>query len=536
MSKLALKSTCIYTGKEEKILDGYVFIVGSTIKAVIEEKDVTPQMMEEFDLEDYGDSFIMPGFCDYHVHLVNTATILRDGDLRFTKSEEEAAKTLWEVNSDFPDKEFIMGGAWDEILWDKKQAPRKESLDKYFPDTPVFLLNKECHGAWVNSKTLELFGVNKDTPDPPSGKYYRDKEGNPTGYLHEGAVYEIQDKIFEMMDDAEIAEYAKAFIEEANRYGITSLGDVIGVSGVNYKAYQHLLDSNQLNARIFFSLEFVKSSSEIAEIMKKYKDDMLKCNGVKAFIDGTPQGHSGYMLEEYSDKNGEFGAPLIERQELFEKIQDFDKNDIQVRIHACGDAGVRSCLDAFENALKINGQRGNRHCVEHVEVIFPTDIERFGELGVIASLQPEHMPKYVFEDHPFHAILGEKRMDYAYPVGTILKAGGSLAFGTDSPVAPLNPTRGIYRSVNRLTNNGTPKGGWNPWERISVFEAINAYTSGGAYAGKMDHLIGVLEAGKRADITVLEKDIVENQNNLEAMQDVKALMTMVDGRIVYRKV
>lgn len=535
MLKLALKSKRIYTGKNQEILDGYVLTEGSIIKAVLEEKEVTPQMLAEFTVEDYGDSLMMPGFCDYHVHLVNTATILRDGDLRFTKSEEEAAKTLWEINKDAEGKEFIMGGAWDEILWDKKQTPSKESLDKYFPETPVFLLNKECHGAWVNSKTLELFGVNKDTPDPSSGSYKRDHEGNPTGYLHEGAVFEIQDKIYDMMSDEEIANYAKSFIEEANRYGITSLGDVVGVSGVNYKAYQHLLETKQLNARIFFSLEFEKSSKEILQVMKEYNCDMLKCNGVKAFIDGTPQGYTGYMLEGYSNNKDERGEPLIEQKELFEKVQDFDANNIQVRIHACGDAGVRLCLDAFENAIKENGNKGNRHCIEHVEVISPTDIERFGELGVVASLQPEHMPKYVFEDHPFHAILGEKRMEYTYPVGTILKTGGCLAFGTDSPVAPLNPTRGIYRAVNRLTNNGTPKGGWNPWERISIFEAINAYTSGGAYAGKMDHKIGTLEAGKKADIAVLEKDIVKNQHNLEVMSDVKALMTMVDGRIVYKR-
>lgn len=535
MSKLVLKSTRIYTGKEDEIIDGYVFIDGSEIEAVLEVKDVTAQMLEGFELQDYGDSFLMPGFCDYHVHLVNTATILRDGDLRFAKSEEEAAEMLWKINKDAQDKRFIMGGAWDEILWERKGAPSKESLDKYFPDTPVFLVNKECHGAWVNSKTLDLFGVDKDTPDPPKGVYFRDQEGNPTGYLHEGALYEIQDKIFDMMTDSEISEYAKSFIREANKYGITSLGDVIGVSGVNYKAYEHLLDTKQLNARIFFSLEFAKSSQEIAGIMKDYHDDMLKCNGVKAFIDGTPQGHTGYMLEEYSDKKGEVSFPLIKKDELFEKIKDFDKNGIQVRIHACGDAGVRCCLDAFENALEKNGQLNNRHCVEHIEVIFPTDIKRFAELGVVASVQPEHMPKYVFEDHPFHKILGEKRMAYAYPIGTILNAGGCLAFGTDSPVAPLNPTRGIYRAVNRLTNEGTPKGGWNPWEKISIFEAINAYTFGGVYAGKMDNLIGTLESGKKADITVLEKDIVENQNNLEIMLDVEALMTMVDGRIVHRK-
>lgn len=535
MSKVALKSTRITTGTTSQRIDGYVLITDDTIEAVLEKGMIDSLKLKDYEVEDYGDFPILPGFCDFHVHLVNTATILRDGDLRSTRSEEEAAKTLWEIHKNGEPRKVIMGGAWDNVLWGQKNPPRKETLDKYFPETPVFLLNNECHSAWVNSKALELFHITKDTPDPPHGYFHRDEEGNPTGFLHEEAVFTLQDRIFEMMDEEEIGNYAKSFIEEANRYGITSLGDVVGVSGVNYKAYQHLLDMNQLNARIFFYLEFEKEVEEIQKVMAHYSGSMLKCNGVKAFIDGTPQGYTGYMLEEYTDCKGETSFPLHQPEDLFEKVCAFDQEGIQVRIHACGDAGVRLCLDAYENAIKVNGTDNRRHCIEHIEAISPEDIPRFGKLGVVASIQPEHLPKYVFEDHPFHRILGEERMKYCWPIGSILKSGGPLVFGTDSPVAPLNPTRGLYRAVNRLTNYGTPKGGWNPWDRISMQEAVSAYTQGGAYAAHMDKEIGTLEPGKKADITVLEKDVFENQQNLEVMLDVKAVMTMVNGKTVYRK-
>lgn len=534
---IAIRSKYIYTNKEGQWIDGYVCIDGNSIHQLIpyEQREDFPQLMKAEDVYDFTDNLVLPGFCDFHVHLINSATIELDGDLRTAASEEEAARMLWERNKSKTKEQWVLGGAWDDILWNTSKEPSKAALDQYFPDVPVFALNKECHGAWVNSKTLEIFHITKETPDPPNGRISRDEEGNPAGYLHETAMFEVQKKIFERMSDEEVANYAKVFIKTANRCGITSLGDVVGVCPIRPEAYKYLEDSGGLNARIFFYVELEKPLKEVHELQRKYSSSMLKCCGVKAFIDGTPQGDSGYMLEGYWDNPKEKGTPMIDPDRFLELVKTFHKGDVQMRIHACGDAGVRLCLDSFETAQNLYGRKDLRHCIEHIEVTTPEDIPRFGELGVIASVQPEHLPKYDFVEHPFHKKLGPIRMNYSWPFESIRKGGGVLAYGTDSPVAPLDPWRGIFRAVNRLTNQLQPQGGWNPKERVSVEESVKAYTYGGIFAAGMEERLGTLEAGKLADMVVLDKNIFQICHDRDQMFHVKPLLTMVDGRIVYEE-
>ena len=272
---------------------------------------------------------------------------------------------------------------------------------------------------------------------------------------------------------------------------------------------------------------------KINRYKKLFNSNCLKCGGAKGFIDRTPMGYTGYMLEGYSDNPSEKSKPLIEEKEFREIVAEFDANNVQLRMHACGDAGVRLCLDSFEEAQTINNTGNRRHCIEHIEVTTPEDILRFGPLNVIASVQPEHMPKYNFDAHPFHKILGEERMRYAWPFGTIHKEGGTLVFGSDSPVAFFAPCRGVFRAVTRLTNESTPAGGWNPKEKVKVHEALRAYTWGGAFGAGMEKKVGTLEKGKLADIAIFSDNIFERAQDLDIMFDNKAIMTVVDGRIVY---
>ena len=262
---ITIRSKYIYTNKEGQWIDGYVCIDGNSIHQLIpyEKREDFPQLMKAEDVYDFTDNLVLPGFCDFHVHLINSATIELDGDLRTAASEEEAARMLWERNKSKTKEQWVLGGAWDDILWNTSKEPSKAALDQYFPDVPVFALNKECHGAWVNSKTLEIFHITKETPDPPNGRISRDEEGNPAGYLHETAMFEVQKKIFERMSDEEVANYAKVFIKTANRCGITSLGDVVGVCPIRPEAYKYLEDSGGLNARIFFYVELEKPLKEV---------------------------------------------------------------------------------------------------------------------------------------------------------------------------------------------------------------------------------------------------------------------------------
>ena len=532
-TKKAFRCDNIYTGTNGlATIDGYVITDGNRIVSVGTE-DQVKDYLSDVEKIDVRGNFMMPGLCDFHVHMVMAGMQEKDGTLRYSTSAEDAAKYLAERNSDDPKEGWILGGSWDMIVWGTHEVPTKDILDKYFKNRPVFLINMEGHGAWVNSAALRKFGITASTPDPEDGYFSRDEHGEPTGYLHEVASAQTQTKILDSLTDDEVAAYAEAFVRSANSYGITSLGDVFGGIPVRHKAYKLLADQGRLTARIDFYPPFMEDFDTIQQILDEFKGPMLRCGGVKGFIDGTPEGHTGFMVDDYFDRPGYKGVPLFDLQWLKERIALFDKAGIQTRVHACGDGGVKACLDAIEYAQQKNGKQDNRHCIEHIEVIDPPDIPRFGQLGAIASVQPEHLPKYVFKDHPFHTKLGEERMNYCWPFESIRKEGGILVYGTDSPVAHISPFRGIFRSVTRLTNYGQPEGGFLPWERVSLEETLKAYTWGGAYGAHQEEERGTIEPGKQADLAVVDHNIIEDATNREAMFDTKAVMTIVGGKIVF---
>lgn len=217
MRKKAFRCKNIYTAVSDELIDGFVITNENRIIFVGNESEGKKYIDTNTEIFDIYNKFIMPGFNDFHVHLVSAGLLEMDGVLRYMESEDEAADYLWKLHKDNKDKRFIMGGAWDPLLWPNQKNPTKRSLDKYFPDTPVFLLNKECHGAWVNSATLRKFGIDKNTPDPVNGSYSRFEDGEPDGYIHEMAAVSMQEKIFDSISDEEMAEYSKVFIASANK-------------------------------------------------------------------------------------------------------------------------------------------------------------------------------------------------------------------------------------------------------------------------------------------------------------------------------
>lgn len=534
-SKKAFRSKYIYMGIDEKMLDGYMIIENNRIMALVNEKDAKNYMDQETELYDFKDKFIMAGFHDFHVHLLIGAMMEHDGMLRYADSEEEAVEILWEKNRERKDDMWILGGAWDHFRWPDAKLPTKKSLDKYFPERPVLLLNKECHGAWANSKALHIFGVNGETVDPENGGFERFTDGEPTGYIHEQAMVPMFQKVISEMADEELAQLAKSFVEKANSLGITSVGDLPIYGIMREGAYKILHDQGALTVRINFATGMMEPIEKIKKLEETFCGPALKFIGTKDFLDGTPMGHSGYMIEPYSDWANFTSKPMIAPEVLKSKVVELDKAQIKVRLHACGDGAVRLGLDAFEEAKKVNGVSKVRHCIEHIESIAPEDIKRFGQLGVVASVQPEHMPKYDFYNHPFHSMIGEARMRHSWPFKSLEDSGAKLAYGTDYPVAELNPLQGVYRSVTRLTNEGEPKGGFNPLEKVSLHHTLRAYTYGSAYAAGCEDILGTLEVGKLADFIVVDKNIFDCIEDREAVFSIKVLMTVMDGNIVYRK-
>lgn len=535
MNKKAFRCKNIYTALSAELVDGYVIIEGNRIIFVGNESEGKIFIDENTELIDCTDNFIMPGFNDFHVHLMSGALMERDGVLRYANTEEEAARMLWEKNKDREGNGWILGGAWDHFRWPDAKLPSKESLDKYFKDTPVFLLNKECHAAWANSEAFRRFNITKNTPDPEHGYFSRNEDGEPAGYIHEAACIPILVRIFQEMSYETMAEYTKAFAKTANSYGITSVGDLPLYGIRTEKAYKILQDRGELSVRINFALALMLELEEILKVKELYTSDMLKFIGVKDFLDGTPMGHSGYMLEPYTDMPDFRSMPMIEPEVLKERIKLMAENGIKVRLHACGDGAVRLGLDAFEYVQEKTESKELRNCIEHIEATTPEDIIRFGELSVIPSVQPDHLPKYNFYQHPFHSMIGADRMKYSWPFKSLAENGAVLALGTDFPVTELNPLRGVFRAVTRLTDEGDPKGGFNPKEKLSVHESLRAYTYGSAYAAGNNDKLGTLEPGKLADLAIFEKNIFDCAGDREEMFGMKVLLTVVDGNIVYRR-
>ena len=288
----------------------------------------------------------------------------------------------------------------------------------------------------------------------------------------------------------------------------------------------------RMGARMSMCATVNEDLETILRMKDQYQGEMLKFGGVKGFADGTPMGYTGTLIEEYSDRPGYFGECYMTVESFGEKAAEFEANDIRMRIHACGDGAVRNTLDIFDYAKEKSPGHELRHTIEHIEVIHPDDIPRFGgDSKVIASVQPDHMWSLIFEEHPFHQILGEERCKHTYPFKTLLDRGTVLAFGSDHPIAGLNPMNGIYRAVTRLAEDRKPEGGWSPWEKLTVAESIKAYTAGSAYQMYNEKITGTLEEGKYADIAVIDRNLFEIDP--EEILDAKVVMTMLNGQIIH---
>ena len=514
---------------------GYVAVLGNKIIAC-SFGDIPCDLIDgNTEIIDYsaGENIIMPGFHDAHTHILQGTLTEEGAVLRDAESEEEAALMLAnEINSKEYNSFWILGGAWDHFKWPGQKMPCKESLDKYFPDRPVFLLNKECHGAWVNSKALEYFNITKDTPDPPNGEIFRYGNGEPTGYLHEDAALNIIAYIYDV-SDFEHMDLVRKYAKRTAALGITSVSDMQIYNIMKYYGCYELEKRGELDVRVHFCPPLTEDIGKLKYLKKLFNSEKLKFSGAKGFVDGTPMGYTGLMKEEYSDRPGFFGEATMEYDDMKTLIEKLDKENIRCRLHACGDGAVAWALDFYENAREVNGEKDIRHTIEHIECMDLNDAARFKALKVIASVQPDHMPKYDFPNHPFQKILGEKRYDCAWPFKTIEAAGGVLAFGTDYPIAPLNPLRGIYRAVTRCTDDNIPQTTFAMNEVLSRQSALRAYTLGSAYCNFREKDLGTLEKGKLADIVVLNKNLMEC--DVSEIMNARVLTTIMDGKIIFNE-
>jgi predicted amidohydrolase YtcJ len=531
-------SNAIFKGTDDALIDGAIAIKGNKIIFVGGKKEVQNYIDSKTKIYEYNDKLVMPGFMDSHVHLIMGSLYNRCVNLGSARSEEEAAQMVKEFADSNPDDSWVLGFNWYNIFWEDKSMPTKKSLDKLIPDRPVFLLNAEAHGGWVNSKALEIAGIDRNTKDPDYGKIERDEQGEPTGVLYEQAQGLVVKYAYSLPEEKEM-ELLKSFSEKAIKLGVTSIIDVQPFFGANLgkkEVYEKYVKSDSKAIRLNIALGITEDNVKHAhELNKEWENiDKLKFVGFKDFIDGVPNTYTALLVEPYSDKEGYRGNSLIDLPKLKNLIEKAHKNDYSVKLHACGDGAVRFALDSYSDSIRKYCRKNLRHAIEHIEMITEEDIPKFKEYGIVASMQPEHIAiTQAFADNPYPIRAGKEREKYLWAIRTIMETGAVVCFGSDYPVVDIDPFLGIYRAVTRVHNDGQPEGGWNPQEKLTIQEALRAYTYGSAYALNMEEKLGTLQEGKYADIVVLDKNLLNVSN--DDILGTKIILTMINGEVVFEK-
>jgi predicted amidohydrolase YtcJ len=527
-------SKCLFDSVADSPYEGFIRIEDGQIfqveKGVPDIDILHNQKKKNEKILDVGKRTVMPGFCDNHVHVYLAGLSLLSCNLDGCTSEMEAAERLYEYSKG-NDDEWIIGFGWCHYDWKPEELPKKASLDNFFPDKPVMVINDELHALWVNSKALEYCHISSKTKDPEYGKIYRDSNGEPTGYILEQSAMKPFFREGLSFDKDREKELIEAFNKRANEVGITSVGDMEIVDIMKEDLYKELEESGKLKIRIFFSPSLKRPLTELIETKTTYNSDIVSMIGAKGFIDGTPLGYTGMLVEEYHDRPGFYGDPVVDLIWLREKILELNNHSISVRLHACGDRAVRIALDDIEYAQIQSAQGKLRNTIEHIENIHPSDIRRFLETSTIASIQPYHMSMNNIEGHQIFNILGSKRSKLAWPAKTLSDHGAHVALGTDCPIVPLDPFQTLYSAINRVMEDGSPMGGFNPKEKYSLSDALKRMTYEGAYLYGKEDKIGTLEKGKHADVIVLSENIFEKAP-LD-VKEVKVDTTIWNGEIVF---
>ena len=487
---------------------------------------------------------VLPGFTDSHIHFLDGALSLLRVNLSQAKTIPEVQKLVKEYADKNSAEPWVLGRGWQYPVFAPSGLPDKKYLDKILPDRPVYLEAFDGHTWWANRKALQIAGVTAKTPDPPNGKIVRDRAtGEPTGAIQEDAADAVIRRAIPLPTRDEKLRALRAGLREANRVGLVrvhSAGGVnIGSSDLeNAALFDELRKSSELTVRMYLAYRLdppTLTRKELAEIeaaRQKYHDDWIAAGAVKFFLDGVVEGHTAAMLTPYSDDPKQIGALFWDPAEYKQAVERLDRGGFQVFTHAIGDRAVRLALDSYESAAKVNHTQDARHRVEHIETVAEEDIPQFGRVGVIASFQPLHA--YPDDDtlNIWARNVGPERAQRAWAWHSIESAGGVLAFGSDWPVVTLNPWPGVQSALTRQTDEGNPPGGFVPKERISLEDAIQAYTLGAAIAGRREKTEGSIEPGRVADLIIISQDLFKIEPSDIGKTEV--MLTMVGGTIVYQ--
>jgi predicted amidohydrolase YtcJ len=474
---------------------------------------------------------VVPGFIDAHTHMSMGGFNLLAIDLRQTKDPEDFTRRLAAFAKTRPSGQWLTDGAWDHQQWTPPELPTKALLDPATGDRPACLARQDGHMVVCNSLALKLAGITKDTPDPPGGVIVRDSSGEPTGVLKDAAMDAIG-RVRPARAREELLEALRAAMKHAASVGVTSVQDLPGDAG-DLSAWEALRQKGEMTVRVNYRPLLAGWELAAAKRAVMKNDPWLRVGGVKGFADGSLGSSTALFFAPYTDEPGNtgvFSAEAIPLSAMEERVGNADRAGLQVEIHAIGDRANAEILDLYERVAKLDGARDRRFRIEHAQHLRPSDIPRFAGQSIIASMQPYHA---IDDGRWAEKRIGAERCRTTYAFRGLLDAGARLAFGSDWDVAPLSPIAGIDAAVTRRTLDGKHPGGWFPQQRISVAQALTAYTRGSAYAAFEEAEKGRIAVGFLADFVLLSQDILSVPANQIAAAQVD--MTVVGGHPVYER-
>ncbi|MFN0277536.1 MAG: amidohydrolase [Pyrinomonadaceae bacterium] len=522
---LVITNANIRTMDTKRTVARSIAVLNGKIVAIGSDTDTKSLIGAKTRVIDAKGKLVLPGFNDAHVHFMSTGEQLSSVDLRYAKTPEEFVERIKTFAAKLPKGRWILGGQWDHENWKPNNLPTAAMIDAVTPNNPVFVNRLDGHMSLANSLAMKLAGVDKNTKEVAGGLIVRDANGNPAGVFKDTAQTYIE-KVIPAASFEQKLESALAASEHAASLGVTSVQDMS--AGTDVGVYQELLQQSKLKTRIYAcsTLDDYKRWAN-AGVRHAFGSSMLRVGCLKGYSDGSLGSTTAWFFEPYLDDPKSTGLAM----DVASAEQDTmaaDKAGLQVNIHAIGDRANVTILDLYQRAAAANGSRDRRFRIEHAQHLRQQDIARFGSQKVVASMQPFHI---IDDGRWAWKRLDEKRLKGTYAFRTLLDTGAVLAFGSDSPVAPLNPLLGIYAAVTRRTLDDKNPNGWIPEQKITVDEAVSAFTYGSAYAEFQENIKGTLELGKLADLVIISDDIFTIDH--VKIATAKVLTTIMDGKVVY---
>jgi predicted amidohydrolase YtcJ len=527
---LVITNAKVVTGDKVLPTAQAVAVLRDRIVAVGSKADIEAWRGSKTRAIDAAGKLLLPGFDDAHVHFVSGGLQLDNVELNDATSAEEFARRIGARAKITPKGEWIVGGDWDETKWSPAKLPAKELIDPVTGDIPVFVSRYDGHMGVANTVALRLAGVTGKTPDPPGGAIVRDAQGNPTGALKDAAMDYVY-KVIPPLSHEQRLHAVKRALGHAASLGVTSVHDM-NPDYADVAVYSELLQRGQLTTRIYAAPLITQVNDQVKiGIRHAFGDPFLRIGAVKGYSDGSLGSATAYFFEPFDDQPNNRGLLSDEMQPLSlmrERMMKADAAGLQICTHAIGDEGIAIILDLYGEVAKAHGDADRRFRIEHAQHMAAKDFDRFSQLHVIASVQPYHA---IDDGRWAEKRIGHDRASRTYAFRSFLNHGVRLALGTDWNVAPLNPMLTVYAAVTRATLDGKNPNGWFPEQKLTVAEALEAYTMGSAYAEFQEKEKGSITPGKLADMVLLSDDIFSMDP--AGIREVKVLKTIVGGKLVW---